>query len=427
MADMQGAATLTEEKATLFAKEMKRRIDEIQRARKAKQKMQAVVLAEMLFNDAPDSLKAVSTYSWCLYEKKEFHRAQEVATKGLEKFGDRRLLSVLCETYAKLNRDEEAVRVTEKCFSDPALAAQALLLHGSALLRVTGELDRSIEYFHRAVEGDAGGALGPDCHPARQVVSNNAFQALMYIADDPDRNPIHFVGSHTATPLAVLAASADETYFRAFFQLYQDTFFAHSSNEAHIVHFHIFDPTEELLNEMGNIEDCARGRIRFSYEMTRGVNRSYYYAGRFVQMPRLLRRYGCPIVLTDMDCYFAGDINDVLASLAGSDLGIVQVNRRLPPWRNFLANLVVFNPTEVARRYALGMRNFLLNMPSDTNYWYVDQLALVQCAYLNRNGGIGTVRSANESRGNFCRQGTGSTGRPDVKVEKMRKRLVEDS
>jgi len=425
-ADTRKTVGLSDPKAAISDKELKTRLAEIKQVRSKKQKKQALVLAEKLYGDAPDSVKAASVYSWCLIEKREFGRALDITTKSLDKFWDWHLLSALCEIYSKLNRDEEAVRITEKYFSDPDISAYAHLLHGAALLRATGELDRCVGFFNRAAQIDSAGTLGSDCHPAREIVSNLKFEALTRVADDPSRNPIHFVGSHAEKPLAVLAASADETYFRAFFQLYRDTFFAHSPNASHIVHFHIFDPSNDLLEEISGIEEKARGRIRFSYEITGGANRSYYYAGRFVQMPRLLQRYGCPIVLTDMDCYFAGDIGEVIASSTGVDLGIVEVTRRLLPWRIFLANLVVFNPTEVAYRYALGMHNFLLNMPRDINYWYVDQLALVQCAYLNRNAAIGTVQTVNEAWRKFSRQGTGSTGRPDVKADKLRKRLDAD-
>jgi hypothetical protein len=255
---------------------------------------------------------------------------------------------------------------------------------------------------------------------------NHEFEALTRAEDNPARNPIHFLNPRPIEADAVVTVSGDETYYRALFDIYNDTFFAHTRKPGHIMHVHLFDPSDDLLGEIGSLAAKAEGRIQFSFERTDG-NKSYYYVGRFIQVPRLMARYNCPIIVTDLDCYFKDSIDPMLEVTGGTDIGMLQVRRRLCPWRNFLAGLVAFNPTEFGRRYALGIQNFLQSLPSDTNYWYVDQLALAQSFYLSRNSRTGKLEIVNETWRQLCEQGTGKTGQPEVKADRMRKKLAAEA
>jgi tetratricopeptide (TPR) repeat protein len=402
--------------------EIRERLEEINKFWKRKQKRRAAILAAQLYEDAPDDKTVVNIHSNCLFEMRDMDRARAVTAAGLEKFKDWRLLTRLCLIQVMSGRHAEALRTTAGYFADETLSAHALLCHGAVLARSTGELDEAVEFFHRAVQA---GHLRADHEPARRALSNSQFEALTLLGDDREKNPIHFIGPPPISGAeAVIAASADETYFRALFPLYRDTFLAHHPDAKYVLHIHVFDPSPALLEEIAAEQQASNGRLHFSYERTAG-NRSYYYAGRMVQAPRLMERYERPLVVTDIDLYFKGPVGEILTATAGADLGILHIARRgLCPWRTYLAGLIVFNPTPAAKRLATGMQNFLLNLPPDIDYWYIDQLALFQSVYLSRNRGLGKIVDVTEKWRQLLQQGTGLTGQPDAKADRMRRKLA---
>jgi len=186
----------------------------------------------------------------------------------------------------------------------------------------------------------------------------------------------------------------------------------------------LFDPGEGLLEEISGMQSNA-GRLQFSVERTGGGNRSYYYAGRFMQAPRFLAHYGCPIAISDIDCVFRDNIAELIAAASDADLGILETRSYPYPWQNFRANLVVFNSSEASLRYALAIQHFLRQVQSENaNYWFIDQAALVECVYLQRKTGFGRIADIGTAYNSLCYQPTGGTGRPAEKAQRARDATV---
>jgi len=61
------------------------------------------------------------------------------------------------------------------------------------------------------------------------------------------------------------------------------------------------------------------------------------------------------------------------------------------------------------------------------NYWYVDQLALVQCDYLARSAHAGKVVRVSQEWRQVVRQGTGKTGMPEAKAGRVANALARSS
>lgn len=394
------------------------RVHEVNRLWGAGKKAEALALAEEVHRDAPDRNVVAWFYCKLLFGAREWERTREVCAECLERFREPRFLGLMCAALIRAHRPEDVVALTPAWFDDPDIGSQALLCHGAAQVAATGVFDSGVAFFHRAA---AIGGLKNDEWPARKALPNAAFAALSQTPDDATRNALTIMGGKPVARAMVLAG-ADEKYFRALSGIYIKTFFATNPDPAHVLHIHLYDPSEALLGETAAM---ANDRLRFSYEQTAGVNRSYYYAGRFVQLPRLMAHYDCPIIVTDIDCAFKSGVEEVLRASADSDIGLVEVERHICMWRNFLANMVVFNPTETGRRYAAMIQSFLRDAPVDVNYWYVDQLALVQCAYVNRNLGLGRIAPLAAERVRLLAQGTGDTGHPEMKAAAMRARLGE--
>jgi hypothetical protein len=420
--DRQERAKTIEERVAVKQEraEFKKRIGEIQRLWFAGDKEKSFEQARLFYDEQRDS-KQVGVFfaRFCTLRMHDKDYALTVVAENFEKFKDPQFLTLLCMLYGIKGREDELLELTEKHFADPDLGGSALVAHGSALLRKTGQFDPSVELFHRAAEF---GRLGGDQNPASVVLPNRDFEALADVADDPAQTPIQFLGSPPPGTKSVVCAAGDEPYFREFYPMYRDSFFEHNKTPERVLHFHIFDPSDALLEELAVLQnDAPNGRLRFSTEKT-PLNKSYYYVGRFVQMPRLLKHYNCPIVVTDIDLVFRNSMDGMVKHCSEVDLGILEVLGHGGPWRNFKAGLMVFAATPMGYRFALMMRNFLLRMPREEyNYWYIDQTAILQCAFLNRNCGVGEVVPVNLPYRGLTFQFAGQSGRPEEKANRARR------
>jgi tetratricopeptide (TPR) repeat protein len=398
-------------------------ISEVRRLWSSGERAMAVAGAEDLYRKFPGKHAVAQLLAYYLYTTRNLDRALAVAHDCFERFPNPQVLLLLCRILTRAGRDAEILKLTSGCSSNPRLLPYALLCHGGALLKISGEFDSAVEFFHRAAEA---GDLENDQAPARAALRLDEFDLLA--TGSLAANSLRFLSVPPPEGIeTVVMAAADERYFRALYELYMSTFFTHHPGANHVLHFHLYDPSEFLLEEVADLARARQGRLQFSWEMTDRTNRSYYYVGRFVQMPLLMLRYNAPIVATDIDCGFRAGIDPILEAVRDADLGMVEVERHIVPWRNLLANLVVFNCTETARMYAMAIRNFLLRLPNDINYWYVDQLALVQCDYLARSAHAGKVVRVSQEWRQVVRQGTGKTGMPEAKAGRVANALARSS
>jgi hypothetical protein len=344
--------------------------------------------ARRVFDEFSRDPRAVTAYAeFCLSTQRDPSLAISVLQEGLAKFENAQIFQRLVWYLARAGHVEEAASLAQRYLGDPVLGALAHLSYAGASLLLNNDLDAVVEFFRRA-------AGLPHCGRHREVAaaitSSADFRGLCDL--DVECHPVTFVNAPPTTPRFVWCASADESYFRAFFQLFCDSFFAHNEEPATILHFHLLDPSDELREEITSRGKEPRfSRVCFSFENTGRANRSYYYVGRFVQLPRLLARYECPIAVSDIDCAFTGNIGPLVAAISGSDLGHLDIDCSLLPWLRFKAGLSVVQPTIAGYTFAAAMRGFLLQASKDTNFWWFDQAGLAQCVYLSRGKRFGNV------------------------------------
>lgn len=361
--------------------------------------------------------------SFCANRLKDRELGLLAARESFERHRSAEIFYALCQNLLLTGRDGELSTLAERHLEDASIAGAAHLQYGAALLRRTCDIDRSVEYFHRGA-GLPGALRSADA--ASQILPSHAFGELADLREPTAQ--IDFVLPSPQQPEGefVVCATGDEPYFRSFFDLYCESFFAHDDNPRHLVHFHVFDPSDALLEEAGAIARSRWGtRLQISYERT-GRQRSYYYVGRFILIPSLLSRYGCPVAVTDIDCVFRRDLDKLIDATAQADLGIVEANRFCYPWENTRAGMVVFRPTPAGMRYAHAVRNFIARIPETRirSYWYLDQLALYQCANEARTLHSGKVVNIIKVHGQTCRQLSGRSGHPDIKAERAKVELA---
>lgn len=378
--------------------------------------------AQTVFDRSPDDPRAAIAYAeFCFSTQRDPARSISVLQEGFAKFEHAQIFQRLAWYLSRAGRSEEALSLAGQYLHHPRLGALAHLSYGSVSLSLDSDLDAAFGFFRRAAEL-------PQCGRHREVAaaftSSGEFESLADV--ECECNPVSFVNAPSVKPRFVWLASADESYFRAFFPLFRDTFFTHNPEPACILHFHIFDPSEQFREEIASLGRGARfSRICFSFEQTNSVNRSYYYVGRFVQLSKLLARYECPIAVSDIDCAFTGPVGPLMAATSGSDLGHLEIDCSLFPWLRFKAGLSVFQPTVAGCTFARAIRGFLARaVHKERNFWWFDQTGLAQSVYLSRGRRFGkTVDITSVSRKVCFFRTHQKTGRIQEKADALRRHL----
>lgn len=181
----------------------------------------------------------------------------------------------------------------------------------------------------------------------------------------------------------LLYASCDSNYFRLFVPTMLRSLVEDSGLDAAIC-LHVVNPDAACRETM---LDLARryGPERFVLaEETVDLAplgpqaKTYYACSRFLLLPELLRRYGKPMLMLDVDLMAIRDLKPLLATSARADFGLMtNALKRLDLWSLLYADVLHIHPTgralrflDLARRY---IRHFL---KPGTAHWFLDQAAL---------------------------------------------------
>lgn len=397
----------------------KAEVAEVERLWKAGAREEAAARALALYRAFPTNEFVVDYYiDFCFFRSRQAENAIAIARDGYQQLNSASLFYSYCHFLMRTGKDAELLSLLPGYFNDPVLSGTAYLQYAAATLRQTGDFDLAVGLFHRGAQ-----LPGMDRHksPAASLMPLRTFQMYAGMPDEEGQAGITFLTERPKGVSFVMCASGDEKYFREFFTMYRDSFFSCDNNPGHVLHFHLLDPSDQLLSEISlpAAENC--NRVYFSLERTSGTNRSYYCAARFVQLGRILRHYDCPIAVSDIDCIFESSADDLILAMHGQDFGLTEIKSYPYPWQNFRAGLVALNPSDAALEYARAIRNFLIRIPVElTNYWFVDQSALAQCAYLQRDSRRGNFADLNAVSRSLCHQLSGGTGRPALKATRAR-------
>jgi tetratricopeptide (TPR) repeat protein len=183
---------------------------------------------------------------------------------------------------------------------------------------------------------------------------------------------------------AVVAVSCDVQYFYKHGAKFVNSF-AQNAAAGKLLHIHVLDPDDRFaayidgLLAKVNLPDytVTTARTAFADSTHYKARRTYYSCVRFLVMPWLVQKYQTTIVCFDVDLVFEQPVDGIISEISGQDIGLV---RRKPPdslWLDFVANVIVVNPTPAALRYFNALGNFVRHFANrDELYWHLDQIAL---------------------------------------------------
>jgi hypothetical protein len=183
---------------------------------------------------------------------------------------------------------------------------------------------------------------------------------------------------------AVVVACCDARYFYKYGVTFVNSY-AQNASPGKLLHLHILDPDEGFAAYLDRL--IARLQLRnivVTYEYAPvdeepdfNLRRTFYSCARFLRMGFLLRHYQLTIACFDIDTVFEAPIDAMLRGVRASDVGLIHREPPESPWLDVVANIVIANDTERARRYFSAVENFIRHFVGRGKlFWHLDQIAL---------------------------------------------------
>ena len=260
---------------------------------------------------------------------------------------------------------------------DPA-DHQIAMRRGCALAAL-GRYDEAQRMFAHSVE------LAGRFSYARLVAFDRAtFDAVTGAAEAvPQPRQAAQAGAQAGAFRYVTLISCNPPYVRKYGLPFIRSFAAQDRGDS-LLHLHIYDPDDTILNEVQDVISRS-GLTRYTVTMETSPfsahetkqRKAYYACGRLVHLPAWLDSYACPVLSLDVDFIVEDTLAGLVDAAAGSDVGL---NARDPvdsPWLDVIANIIVANPTPASRRYFAAVKNYALRyLRQEREAWLVDQSAL---------------------------------------------------
>ncbi len=199
--------------------------------------------------------------------------------------------------------------------------------------------------------------------------------------------------AETTRPPWVVLAGCDGVYFSRFASKLVETVKEHCGTDG-IVHLHVVNPDAEHTRLFLSLQrQVAPLRLRWSTELVDlsefgEDKRTYYACARFLQLPHLIRRYDCPILMLDVDSVVLRDLRPLLQQLEleQADLGIV-TGDPWEIWGTLWADHVAIRPTPLALEFFTLTANYIRHFFDDgQRQWFLDQIALYAARYAGFTG-----------------------------------------
>lgn len=282
----------------------------------------------------------------------------------------------------RLDEAEAAYRSALAASGGSPFAARRL----ACLLAITGRCDQADGYF----QASAAIGLSPDrvLRLSKRFFDELAAEAPAVKARLPQ---LERLPAATSRDL-VFVLSCDPGYFRKF------AFAAVNSIRQHctvdfVIHFHIVDPDDAIAADIAALRDrLGLAEVNTSYETAPDGDdwskRTWYACARFVRLPALLRAYGKPVWLLDLDQIVVGDVVNCVATPPGepdADIAMVRWHStRWEPWEYFWASAVYAAHTPAALAFLDHAANYVAHhLVAGRPVWFLDQIALfaahIQC------------------------------------------------
>jgi tetratricopeptide (TPR) repeat protein len=198
----------------------------------------------------------------------------------------------------------------------------------------------------------------------------------------PQDAPSHFSSLSSAGAPLVVFTCCDGRYFEKYIDALANSLARTGDNL--LLHTHVVDPDG---GTAARAEEIRRRHPRLDLRLTTEASpadldancrRTYFACARFLRMPELLRHYGRPILMLDVDIVVLRPLAPLLAQLETerADLALVFGIPR-EPWSRLWADILLAAPTEAAYGFLDETARYIAHFFRRKNAaWFLDQVAL---------------------------------------------------
>lgn len=288
------------------------------------------------------------------------------------------VLDLLCAETARArlpNWLPEIEQILDGIKSKSAIANVAANAGHAAVAR--GQHDEAFRLYERASREASGQAL---IHFARGIHTAHLAPSVT------DPCPAALDPQRRVEPGVVHFFACDGGYFARFAKLLVESSFEAKNGTALKVHAHVIDPTDETIALAAQLTLSYNLVVTYehtpSYIENEYVRRAYFTCARFLQAPRLLAQYECPIVITETDCLINWDWSDLLKYVGKADVGYLQsATWNFVPWTKIPAGIFYLAPTTNGFAIIDYIARFIEHAfacegGGKIDLWTVDQVAL---------------------------------------------------
>ncbi len=187
-------------------------------------------------------------------------------------------------------------------------------------------------------------------------------------------------------PDPVVTTFCDARYLRKYGASFINSFAQNAARDKRL-HLHILDPDADIQGFVDGltVNHALGGRVAVTTEASPPTlatddnrRKTFYSCARLFHINRLLDRYRTTIACFDIDTVFEAPLDGMLTALReGYDIGLIEREPPDSPWLDIVANIIVANPTAMARRYFAAVGNFVGHFSARGEwFWHLDQIAL---------------------------------------------------
>jgi capsular polysaccharide transport system ATP-binding protein len=323
-----------------------------------------------------------------LYDEADFRLRHWLAANGADHDDRSFVVDLACLEIARSRvpgwREDIDALLADEAQADESAAVLANLGHARI---ADDDIAGGIQYYAQASSLASGREL---IHFARGIHTAKLATEVPRVAADHRAQPAR------DKPELVHLFACDAGYFRRFAPALVESS-ARKRGEARVlIHAHIVDPDPEAM------ELAARLGAEFGLVVTTEqspetitefvVRRAYFTCARFLVAPELLRRYDCPILVTEADCLMNWDWSDLKVHVAGADAGYMHSGLwNWVPWTKIAAGICLFTPSRVGLGHADYIARYIDHAfqregGGAVDLWTVDQVAL-WLAHVTREAG----------------------------------------
>lgn len=194
----------------------------------------------------------------------------------------------------------------------------------------------------------------------------------------------HFGDAPTRRPRCVVLVGCDSKFFDLYFPQFLFSLLSAGGDPGAIgVHCHVAGPTPA---QLAFLERAAMMfPVSFSTSGDGPSERAYYTCLRFMALPEVLSRYGCGVLVTDIDAAIEPALFAALPTIIDADFGFrmysfdPKTNRQIAgePW-SIGAHPTYVSATATGARLARFLRDYICTAydPAALTNWTIDQCAI---------------------------------------------------